>query len=250
MGSNNGHDNEKPVHSVTVDDFYIGKYEVTQKERQEVMGNNPSNFKGDNRPVEEVSWYNAVEFCNKKSEMEGFEKCYSGSGDNIKCDFTKNGYRLPTEAEWEYAARGGIESDNANYRYAGSNNLAEVAWYEDNSGDKTHPVGKKQPNELGLYDMSGNVWEWCWDWYGNYSSSSHTNNTGLLLKILATPYWYGNYSSSSHTNPRGASSGSYRVARGGSWGGHAGDCRVADRGSGAPDRSSSHIGFRLARSAE
>jgi len=225
MGSNDGYSNESPVHNVTVNDFYIGKYEVTQKEWREVMGNNPSTFKGDNRPVEEVSWYNAVEFCNKKSEMEGFEKCYSGSGDNIECDITKNGYRLPTEAEWEYAARGGIESDNANYRYAGSNNLDEVAWYEDNSGDKTHPVGKKQPNELGLYDMSGNVWEWCNDWYGNYSSSSHTN-------------------------PRGASSGSYRVDRGGGWGGHAGDCRVADRGSGASDRSSSHIGFRIARSAE
>ncbi|MDN5354274.1 MAG: hypothetical protein PWQ09_1030 [Candidatus Cloacimonadota bacterium] len=242
MGSNSSdaNDDEQPVHTVSVDDFFIGKYEVTQKEWREVMGDNPSRFKGDNRPVENVSWYDAVEFCNKKSEMEGLEKCYSGRG----CDFSKNGYRLPTEAEWEYAARGGIESDNANYRYAGSNDIDKVAWYWKNSGDtrlsgnwdygkidnnncRTHPVGQKQPNELGIYDMSGNVGEWCWDWYdSNYYAYSPKNN------------------------PQRPSSGSYRVNRGGSWADSADGCRVAGRSGGDPDRSYSGIGFRVVRSSK
>lgn len=223
MGSNDGDNDEKPIHSVTVSDFYIGKYEVTQKEWQEVTGNNPSYFKGDNLPVEQVSWYDAVEFCNKKSEKEGLQKCYSGSGKNIKCDFSKNGYRLPTEAEWEYAAHGGNKSRN--YKYSGSNTIGDVAWYTDNSNSKTHNVGTKQANELGIYDMTGNVWEWCWDWKGSYSSNLQAN-------------------------PKGASSGSVRVDRGGGWDRNARYCRVANRGGSFPDYSDGNMGFRLLRSSK
>ncbi|HEX37418.1 MAG TPA: formylglycine-generating enzyme family protein, partial [Candidatus Cloacimonetes bacterium] len=177
--------------------------------------------------VEKVSWYDAVEFCNKKSRKEGLTPCYSGSGKNITCNFNANGYRLPTEAEWEYAARGGHLANGSNlrnggYTYSGSDNIDDVAWYSDNSGRKTHPVGQKQPNELGLYDMSGNVWEWCWDWKGSYSSSSQTN-------------------------PRGASSGSTRVLRGGGWYGYDNGCRVAYRGTDDPDLSNGDFGFRFVR---
>ena len=226
MGSNDGDDDEKPVHSVTVSDFYIGKYEVTQKEWKEIMDNNPSHWKGDDLPVESVSWYDAVEFCNRKSEAEGLTKCYTGSGKNIKCNFSAGGYRLPTEAEWEYAACGGIEGENAHsrFRYSGSNNIGDVAWYSSNSGGKTHKVGTKQPNELGIYDMSGNVWEWCNDWYEeDYYNKSPKND------------------------PRGPSSAEYSVLRGGSWNPYGNDCRVANRSSYAPSVSSSIIGFRFAR---
>jgi formylglycine-generating enzyme len=209
---------------VTVSSFYIGKYEVTQEQYEKVMGKNPSSFKnsGKNAPVEQVSWYDAVEFCNKLSNKEGLQKCYSGSGNSIKCDFSKNGYRLPTEAEWEYAAKGGSKSKG--YKYSGSNNLDEVGWYGDNSGGKTHSVGGKKSNELGIYDMSGNVWEWCWDWYGSYSSNPQTD-------------------------PRGPSSGSGRVNRGGCWFSIASRCRAAYRIDFSPGRSDNDLGFRLARSS-
>jgi len=221
MGSNVNGD-EKPVHRVTVDSFWIGKYEVTQKEWQSVMGTNPSRFKGENNPVEKVSWHDAVRFCNRLSERDGFDPVYSINGTDVTCDFTKNGYRLPTEAEWEYAARGGSQS--LGYKYAGSNIPESVAWYTSNSGNKTHPVGTKQPNELGLYDMSGNVWEWCWDWYdGKY------------------------YAQSPSKNPRGPSSGTFRVARGGSWYRGAGYVRSADRGYDTPSDSHYGLGFRLSR---
>jgi sulfatase modifying factor 1 len=182
---------------VAISDFYIGKYEVTQKEWVEVMGSNPSQFKGDNLPVESVSWYDCVEYCNKKSIKEGLAPVYNidknkkdpnnkNDKDDIKWTVTinegGNGYRLPLEMEWEYAAGGGQKSKS--YTYSGSDNVDEVAWYWQNSGDKalqgfwilknieanhdkTKPVGGKAPNELGLYDMSGNVREWCWDWYGD-----------------------------------------------------------------------------------
>jgi sulfatase modifying factor 1 len=220
MGSNDGGSDEKPTHRVTVSSFYIGKTEVTQDLWASVMGNNPSNFEDDNIPVEKVSWNDIVDFCNKLSEKEGLKKAYSGSGNNINCDFSSNGYRLPTEAEWEFTARGGNRSKG--YEYSGSNKIDEVAWYDKNSGNETHDVGTKQANELGLYDMSGNVWEWVWDWYGEYSSGSQTN-------------------------PKGANSGSNRVLRGGSWYSVAGSSRVAGRDYDVPDIRSSNVGFRLVR---
>ena len=193
---------EEPVHSVTLSDYYIGQTEVTQELWQAVMGSNPFGFKGDNqRPVEDVSWNDCQEFIEKLNRLTG-----------------KN-FRLPTEAEWEYAARGGNKSRG--YKYSGSNNPDAVAWYDDNSGGKTHPVAHKQTNESGLYDMSGNVWEWCFDRYGDYSSNSQTN-------------------------PRGASTGSGRVLRGGSWRYGARNVRVSRRSDFAPDYRGHNFGLRLA----
>ena len=197
----NTEDSEKPTHRVTLtNDYYIGKYEVTQALWQAVMGDDPSYFKGDNLPVEAVTWDDCQEFIGKLNRITG------------------KTFRLPTEAEWEYAARGGNKSRG--YQYSGSNNPSNVAWYDDNSGDKTHAVGTKQPNELGIYDMSGNVWEWCQDWYETYSSSSQVN-------------------------PTGANSGSCRVVRGVSWYNNARDCRLSLRGSNTPDFRSSNLGLRL-----
>ncbi len=204
MGSNKGFfTDRKPVHSVTLDDFYIGKYEVTQKQWKAIMGNNLSYNKGcDDCPVEKVSWNDVQKFIKKLNEKTG------------------KYYRLPTEAEWEYAARGGVKSRG--YQYAGNNDIEEVAWYDGNSGNKTHPVGQKKANELGIYDMSGNVWEWCSDWY----SSSY-------------------YGSSPQNNPQGPSSGSFRVYRGGSWFNFARHCRVAFRFGDSPGLRGINLGFRL-----
>jgi formylglycine-generating enzyme required for sulfatase activity len=185
------------------------------------MGNNPSYFKGDNLPVERVNWYEAVEYCNKLSQKEGLTPAYRGNGNDIVCDFNASGYRLPTEAEWEYAAKGG-NKDYLSYEYAGGNSIGSVAWYGGNSGSTTHPVGTKQPNSLGLYDMSGNVWEWCWDWYGSYAGGSQTD-------------------------PRGASSGAYRVNRGGSWYDDAALVRSAYRYYITPSDRYNFLGFRLVR---
>ncbi|WP_337949513.1 formylglycine-generating enzyme family protein [Prevotella sp.] len=195
------YDWEKPTHRVTLtNDYYIDKYEVTQVLWQAVMGNNPSKFKGDNLPVEKVSWDDCQEFISKLNRITG------------------KTFRLPTEAEWEYAARGGKKSRG--YQYSGSNNLSDVAWYGDNSGNKTHAVGTKQPNELGIYDMSGNVWEWCQDLYGRYSSYSQTN-------------------------PTGANNGLYRMNRGGSWGVNAWNCRSSGRDNITPGSRYNYLGLRL-----
>jgi formylglycine-generating enzyme required for sulfatase activity len=221
MGNHNGESDEKPVHSVTVNSFYMGITEVTQKEWIAIMGKNPSHFKGDNLPVEQVSWLDAVDFCNKLSQKEGLTPAYRISGKDVVCDFTANGYRLPTEAEWEYAA--GEGKDPAVYDYSGGSNADSVGWYAGNSNKTTHPVGTKAANSLGLYDMSGNVWEWCWDWNGSYNSESTSN-------------------------PHGASSGAYRIERGGGWGSEAKYLRSTYRHGLAPSRKGSNLGFRLVRS--
>ena len=196
------YDKEYPVHSVTLSDYYIGQTEVTQELWEAVMGINPSEFKGDNQcPVENVSWNDCQEFIEKLNRLTG-----------------KN-FRLPTEAEWEYAARGGNKSKG--YKYSGSNDADAVACYGDNSGGKTHPVAQKQSNELGLYDMSGNLWEWCQDWYGDYTSHSQSN-------------------------PKGANTGSGRVLRGGSWFNFAWFVRVSFRLKDTPDFRFNGYGLRLA----
>ena len=191
---------EKPVHRVTLsNDDFVGKYEVTQSLWKTVMGANPSDFKGDNLPVENVSWGFCQKFISKLNSMTGRK------------------FRLPTEAEWEYAARGGNKSRGC--QYSGSNTLADVAWYEDNSGFKTHDVGAKLPNELGIYDMSGNVWEWCQDWYGGYASSAQINPTGAI-------------------------SGKARICRGGSWSCEASYFRTSYRSS-LPGGRGNDLGLRL-----
>ena len=196
-------DSEKPTHSVTLSSFYLCKYEVTQALWQAVMGNNPSSFKGNNLPVENVSWNDCQTFISRLNSLTGRK------------------FRLPTEAEWEYAARGGNRSRG--YKYSGSNKLSDVAWFDDNSGSEMHPVGSKSTNELGLYDMSGNVYEWCSDWYGTYSLSSQTN-------------------------PIGPSDGFGRVYRGGGWCGEAMFCRSSFRFYFTPDSRIFGLGLRLALS--
>ena len=193
-------DGEKPVHSVTLSSYYIGKTEVTQALWQAVMGSNPSNFKGADLPVECVSWDDCQEFIQKLNSLTG------------------RNFRLPTEAEWEFACRGG--NNSRGYKYSGSNYIDNVAWYTDNSGDKTHPVATKSPNELGIYDMSGNVREWCSDWYGNYSSGAQTN-------------------------PKGSDEGEFRVLRGGGWSSLAMFCRSSRRSNYIPDLFDYNLGLRL-----
>ena len=220
---------EKPVHMVTLDSYYIGKCPITQKQYQQIMGNNPSRFKGDNLPVEEVCWYNAIEFCNKLSMSVGLTPVYSINGStsprdwskgSIAADWNANGYRLPTESEWEYAARGGNKSRG--FTFSGSNNIDDVAWYHSNSDSKTQPVGTKRANELGIHDMSGNVWECCWDWHDEYTRTAKTN-------------------------PRGPSSGSSAVLRGGSWYDYGNFCRVAYRAGVYRSSTNFNYGFRVAR---
>ena len=185
MGSTEGLEDEQPVHTLHITrPFYIAKYAVTFEEYDRFCDDTigipkPQDSWGrGTRPVSSINWYDAVKYCNWLGEKEGLPPCYEVKGKITQCDFSANGYRLPTEAEWEYAARGGHKSQG--YEYAGSNNVDDVGWYEGNSGGQTHPVGQKRPNELGLYDMSGNMWEWCWDWYGKdyYASSPSTDPTG------------------------------------------------------------------------
>jgi formylglycine-generating enzyme required for sulfatase activity len=240
MGDNYG------SHNVELSSFRMGKYEVTQHQYTEVMGSNPSSFDGDDLPVEMVSWYDAIVFCNTLSIKEDLEPAYrvqiagewitdpeemgtheylidpDPAWENVEMISGASGYRLPTEAEWEYAARGGQESEG--YEYSGSDDPDEVAWYLDNSDNTTHEVGEKEANELGLYDMSGNVWEWCWDWYGSYPDDNLEDNYA------------------------GASSGTSRVGRGGSW---SNDAYIILSSSFRhyidPSGRSDFIGFRLVR---
>lgn len=192
---------EKPVHQVTLATYYLGETEVTQALWTAVMGSNPSNFTGDNLPVEYVRWSDCQTFIAELNYITG------------------QNFRLPTEAEWEFAARGGNNSHG--YQYSGGSTLSDVAWYDGNSGDQTQEVKTKRANELGIYDMSGNVWEWCQDWYGSYISNSLTN-------------------------PTGAATGSFRVGRGGGWYGSTGGCRSAYRRSISPNFRSNDLGLRLA----
>ena len=202
MGSNDcyAESDEKPVHDVTLSSYYIGETEVTQALWKAVMGNNPSYFKGDDLPVEQVSWNDCQEFIRKLNQKTG------------------KSFRLPTEAEWEYAARGGKKSKG--YKYAGSDNEDSVAWYYDNSNKQTHQVKGKLPNELGIFDMCGNIWEWCIDWYGKYDGGSQIN-------------------------PIGSPSGSRRVLRGGGWHFDNNSCRALNRSYDFPNEKNYGIGFRL-----
>jgi len=201
MGSDSGIPNEKPVHKVTLTEpFYIGVHEVTQEQYEKVMKANPAYFKGPKRPVEAVSWNDAQEFCRRLSKMENRR------------------YRLPTEAEWEYACRAGTSTEY----YWGSNFDPRYAWLTHKSGQATHDVGTRLPNAWGLYDMSGNVWEWCEDWYAEYPASSDEQ-----------------------VDPKGPSAGKSRVLRGGSWFSYPGYCRSADRSRSTPDYRSSSVGFRI-----
>ena len=207
MGSENGDNREKPIRKIIISQpFYLSKFPVTQAQWQIVMGNNPGRFKGElNRPVERVSWSDVQEFLRKLSEREGGQ-----------------GYRLPTEAEWEYSCHAGSTGE---YCFGDdATTLKEYAWYGENAGGTTHPVGQLKPNAWGLHDMHGNVWEWVQDWYGAYEAETVTD-------------------------PSGPESGSYRVGRGGSWGSDAGSCRSVARGNGAPDDRDSTLGFRLLRTA-
>ncbi len=209
MGSNDGYDNQKPIHQVTLDSYCIGQTEVTQALWQAVMDSNPSYFKGTSNPVEKVSYNDCIDFVNKLNTL-------------LKDQLPQGRkFRLPTEAEWEFAARGGNKSKGC--KYSGSNSISTVAWYDGNSGRKTHPVKQKAGNELGLYDMSGNVWEWCSDWYG-----------------------YDYYSSSPQNNPKGPGNGSNRVLRGGSWYCDELNSRSANRNNGGPGYRIDGCGLRLA----
>ncbi|MBP7184703.1 MAG: formylglycine-generating enzyme family protein [Saprospiraceae bacterium] len=250
MGCDDSRDNvdggcdtdEKPAHKVSLHSFYIGRYELTQGEWIAVMGmgSNPSSFSGcgNNCPVETVSWYDALIFCNKLSMKNSKMPVYkinnsadpqvwgspNATWDAVQMDLSANGYRLPTEAEWEYAARGGQSS--LDYPYPGGNNADEVGWNSENPNtmSTTHPRGMLKPNELGIYDMSGNVWEWCWDWHKS------------------------DFYQPEQCNPMNNTPGSFRVCRGGGWYDDRQDCRSASRGSSTPVYRDSFLGLRLASS--
>jgi formylglycine-generating enzyme required for sulfatase activity len=232
MGSKQGRDEEKPAHKVWIDSFLMDKYEVTQEEYEKLGEDfdppfaNPSHFKGAKLPVEQIKWGDAARFCNARSRAEGLTPCYK---DDFTCDFTADGYRLPTEAEWEYACRAGSSGD---YSFGNeARQLGDYAWLVDNSGKKTHPVGQKKPNAWGLYDMHGNVAEWCQDAYDKEY-----------------------YKGSSDKNPRGPGEGKDYVLRGGSWKSPGDELRSAARQGSPPGFSDAclardAIGFRCVRKA-
>jgi formylglycine-generating enzyme required for sulfatase activity len=207
MGDDAGEDDEKPAHRVQVSAFYMDTHEVTQKSYEQLMGKNPSKSQAPEKPVEQVSWYSAIKYCNMRSMREGLEPCYNL--ETQECNLNANGYRLPTEAEWEYACRAGTDSKY----YFGNDprTLSKYAWFKENSNKTTHPVAQKEPNPWGLYDMCGNVAEWCHDFYsGDY------------------------YQRSGGNDPSGPSQGKDRVLRGGGWNSGAESCRSSARFSEAP----------------
>jgi sulfatase modifying factor 1 len=238
MGSIDGYDNEVPIHTVTISTpFYIGRYEVTFEEFDAFCENtlryNLPDDRGKGRgkrPVSGVDWFDVVAYCNWLSGEAGLSPCFSGKGKVTKCDFSANGYRLPTEAEWEYAARGSLNSQG--FVFAGSNNPNDVAWYGDNSGEATHEVGQKKPNEIGLYDMSGNMFEWCWDWYVKdyYHQSPSIDPQGPPLPQVEAPWDL------------------VRVRRSGSWRENSDSIRTTSRSFDGPSYPGDN-GFRLVRTA-
>lgn len=224
MGSAYGDASALPEHTVTLSTFAICDHEVTQAEYDSLMNSNPADFSYRNHPVERVTWYNAIAYCNELSEADGLDPVYTINGNTVSCDWSADGYRLPTEAEWEYAARGGNRSGN--YLFSGSNQDTQVGWFYSNSGHVTNTVKQKPANELGLYDMSGNVDEWCWDWF---------NSTY--------------YSNSPSSNPHGPVAGSYRIRRGGSWRDEDPVYTVSRSGF-YPSNRSNTIGFRPVRAIQ
>lgn len=215
------HDSERPIHEVRISAFRCMKFPVTRRLYQDVMGNNPGWPGGevDGRPINQVSWYNAIDFCNRLSEREGLTPAYRRDGDNVSWG-TADGYRLLTEAEWEYACRA---STRTRYSFGDDvSDLGEYFWYEKNSGNAPHPVGTRKPNPWGLYDMHGNVWEWCWDWYGPYPSEPQVD-------------------------PVGPPAGDRRVLRGGSFNFRAVFLRSAVRIGSGPENRYLNYGFRCAR---
>jgi formylglycine-generating enzyme required for sulfatase activity len=218
------YESEKPQHAVTVSGFTVGRYPVTRRLYREVMEDCPRNWENDtdddSLPANYVSWFDAVAFCNVLSERQGLMPCYRIDGNNVRWDHDADGYRLPTEAEWEYAARAGT----ATRWFCGDEptELRQYAWFAENSANRLHPVGEKAPNPWGLYDMAGNVYEWCWDWHGEYAPEAVTDPTGVV-------------------------SGRYRVLRGGAYWREAGLLRSAHRGGSEPGLPSNAIGVRVVR---
>jgi formylglycine-generating enzyme required for sulfatase activity len=207
MGDDGGEDDEKPAHKVKISAFYMDKYEVTQQAYEGMMGKNPAKFKGPLKPVERISWFSAIQYCNMRSLREGLTPCYDL--ETLECNYEADGYRLPTEAEWEYACRAGTSTE---YSFGNApEELGQYAWFKTNANETSHPVGQKKPGPWGFYDMHGNIWEWCNDYYDeNY------------------------YKKSPIENPSGPSMGDERVLRGGSWAGAAQSARSSSRYSETP----------------
>ncbi|MCL2442024.1 MAG: formylglycine-generating enzyme family protein [Treponema sp.] len=237
MGSPEGEpgkhmDHEGPQHQVTLSSFYIAKFPVTQAEYLEIMGVNPSYYSGPDFPVEQVTWNNAVDYCNRRSIAEGLTPVYTIDGNNVTWNRNANGYRLPTESEWEYACRAGTQTP-----FNIGNSMDDAGWHRDNAlhpvtRRSTFPVGQKRPNAWGLYDMHGNVLEWCWDWFAPYTPEPKVNPTGPATSYRTAPY----------TNRR--------VYRGGCWDFPSTQCRSAYRFGQHQNFRFFYNGFRVARNAQ
>lgn len=250
MGSPMGMADERPVHTVTLSNFFIDTFQVTQENWVQIMDSNPSYFSINpapyenqmRRPVERISQYDAFIYCNKRSEKEGLTPCYTINGtddckkwgdvpvsatklwNNVECRWEADGYRLPTEAEWEYAARGG----HLGTTHQSAHSSDDEAWNKNNSAMITHAVGLKKPNLLGLHDMFGNVWEWCWDWYTSYTEDAVVNPHSTVIDDLEAD----------------------RIGRGGAWNAEPSDCTPFFRNGGSPAARYSFIGLRVVRSSQ